>query len=65
MRVVCKENNNCDFYNTCEHGKIHEYKYDCSFKNARCPEGCICKEEYLITYERKTKLKKLDETSKM
>lgn len=44
MRVVCKENNNCDFYNTCEHGKIHEYKHDCSFKNARCPEGCICKE---------------------
>lgn len=63
MQVVCKENNNCDFVKTCVHSGIHEYNQECSYKNARCPEGCVCKEEYIILYERKTKLKILNEKS--
>lgn len=68
MKVVCKENIKCDFVKTCQHSRPHEYDNDCSWKNAHCSENCVCDKEYISIYEsyatiydRKDKLKKLNE----
>lgn len=63
MKVVCKENTRCDFSKTCNHSKVHEHSIDCTYKNARCCDECVCGEEHVAKCERKEKLKKINENS--
>lgn len=70
MNVVCKENIKCDFVKTCVHSRPHKFDTVCSWKNSHCTENCMCDKEYLpiyesnvIMYDRKEKLKKINETS--
>jgi hypothetical protein len=63
MLVVCKENTKCYFSKTCEHSKLHQHSPECTYKNSRCNDCCICDKEYVFKFQRKEKIKKINEKS--
>ena len=62
MKVICRDYKTCVAKNDCDHSTAHNPDSCC---NLEYGDACKCLHEYTVEYQRKNKLKKLNETIKI